>query len=104
MTEDAFERFRRLRPASPLALLQELHARGVCLTPYPDGTVHYTAPPDALTPTLLAAMRAHKQALHDLVELFEERAAIAEYCGGLSRVEAETLVWEAMQQQEKVCR
>lgn len=52
MAEDAFERFRRLRgiaqegeaPVSPLALLQQLHALGVILTPSPDGTVRCRAP------------------------------------------------------------
>jgi len=109
MAENAFERFRRLRGVaqpvsvqeqaqqtegkaalSPLALFQELRRLGVRLTPYPDGTLRHTG---TLTPALLDAMRQHKAALHDLVEAFEERAAIAEYCGGLSRAEAERLAW-----------
>ena len=76
-----------------LALLQQFHECGVLLTPYPDGTLHYKAPKGVLTPTLLDGMRQHKAALHALVETFEERAAIAEYCGGLSRADAERLAW-----------
>ena len=76
-----------------LDLLQQLHARGVILTPWPDGTVRCRAPKGVLTPALREDLRQHKAALHDLVEEFEERAAIAEYCGGLSREDAERLAW-----------
>lgn len=112
MAEDAFERFRRLRgvaqPISvqvqaqqtegeaslcPLALLLDLHERGVILTPYPDGTVRCRAPKGVLTPELVDGVRQHKAALHELVEEWSERAAIAEYCGGLSREDAEQLAW-----------
>ena len=50
--------------------------------------------PAVLTPALLDVMRQHKPALHALVEEWSERAAIAEYCGGLSRPEAERLAWQ----------
>jgi hypothetical protein len=40
-----------------LDLLQHLHARGVILQPYPDGTLHYQAPKGTLTPALLAIIR-----------------------------------------------
>jgi len=76
-----------------LALLQQLHALGVILTPSPDGTVRCRAPKGTLTPALLDALRPHEAALLDLVEEWSERAAIAEYCGGLSREEAERLAW-----------
>ena len=46
-----------------------------------------------MTPELLDAMRQHKDVLHGLVEDFEERAAIAEYSGGVPRAEAERLAW-----------
>ena len=49
-----------------------------------------------LTPALVDAMREQKAALHDLVEAFEERAAIAVYCGGLSRLEAEQVAWQCV--------
>lgn len=120
MPEDAFERFRRLRavspagadsvqtrptadtaPMSPLALFQTLHACGVRLIPYPDGTLRYEGETDTLSPALLEQVHAHTAALHDLVEAFEERAGIAEYCGGLSREDAEQLAWRCLHEQEE---
>jgi TubC N-terminal docking domain len=77
-------------------LLQRLCALGVHLTPSPDGTLRYKAPKGVLTPTLLDAMRQHKAELHALVEEWSERAAMAEYCGGLSREEAERVGWIAV--------
>jgi hypothetical protein len=77
-----------------LEILHQLHERGVEMTPYPDGTVRCRAPKGVLTPALLDGMRQHKAELHGLVEAFEERAAIAEYCGGLSREDAERLAWQ----------
>jgi hypothetical protein len=74
-----------------LALFQHLHAVGVVLTPYPDGTLRYKAPQGVLTPQQCDAMREHKVALQGLVEAWSERAAIGEYCGGLSCAEAEHL-------------
>ena len=76
-----------------LDLLQQLHERRVILTPYPDGTIRCRAPKGVLTPDLVEAMRQDKAELHDLVEAFEERAAIAQYCSGLLRAEAEALAW-----------
>jgi hypothetical protein len=76
-----------------LELFQQVRDLGIILTPYPDGTLHYTAPKGTMTPELAATIRQHKPALHALAEAFEERAAIAEYCGGLSRSEAERLAW-----------
>ena len=77
-----------------LALLQQLHTLGVVLAPYPDGTLGSKAPNGVLTPELLAAMRQQKAELYALVEDWSERAAIAEYCGGLPRPEAEQLAWQ----------
>ena len=74
-------------------LLQQLYALGVLLTPYSDGTLRYKAPKGVLTPALLDGLRQAKQDLHALVEEWSERAAIAEYCGGLSRPAAERLAW-----------
>jgi len=124
MAGDAFERFRRLRgvaqsvtppvqpqqtavaveeePWPPLTLLLYLHERGVILTPYPDGTVRCRASKGVLTPALRDALRQHKQELLGLVEAFEERAAIAEYCGGLSRADAEQLAWAYILGKEEV--
>jgi len=39
-------------------------------------------------------MRQHKEGLHGLGEVFEERAALAEFCGGLSRADAEQVAWQ----------
>jgi hypothetical protein len=79
-----------------LNLLQHLHEHGVILLPSPDGTVRCCAPKGVLPPALVDAMRQHKPELHALVEEWSERAAIAEYCGGLPRPAAETLAWRCM--------
>ena len=48
-------------------------------------------------PKRLAALAqrllSHKVAILEVLELFEERAAIMEYDGGLPRTEAERLAW-----------
>src|SRR5437870_1577617 len=93
MAEYACERVRRLRDiaplgsvdvqaqeteaeatGAPLALFQQLHALGVVLRPYPDGTLRYKAPKGTMTPALLDALHQHTAELHGLVEAFEERA------------------------------
>jgi hypothetical protein len=61
-----------------LVLLQQLHAWGVVLTPYPDGMLRCCARTGILTPTLVEAIRQYKPALHALVEEAEERLALAE--------------------------
>jgi len=81
---------------SALALLQQLHELDVALEPHLDGTLRYRAPKGVLTPALLDVMRQHKPELHALVEEWSERAAIAEYCGGLTREAAERLAWECV--------
>ena len=75
------------------ALLHHLHEQDVSLTPSPDGTVRCRAPQGVLTPALVETMRQYKAELYDLVETFEERAAIAQYCSGVPRAEAEALAW-----------
>lgn len=82
-------------PGTPLALLRLLREMSVTLRP--DGNrlyVEITA--GNVTRDLLEALRQHQDALLDLVEAFEERAAIAEFCAGLPRVEAEDLAWQAV--------
>ena len=76
-----------------LALLRQLRVLGVVLTPSPDGVLRYKVPKGTLTPALQEALLQHKAALHALVEEWSECASIAEYCGGLSREEAERLAW-----------
>ena len=73
------------------AHLRPLCTLGVELTSLLDGTLRYKAPKGALTPALVDAMRQHKDALHALVEAFEERAAMAQYGRELERPAAETL-------------
>ena len=88
-----------------LALLQQLYELGCGPDTVSRGTLRYKAPKGTMTPALLDGMRQHKAALHDLVEAFEERAAIAEYCGGLTRAAAEREAWsllEACYGREKV--
>jgi hypothetical protein len=79
----------RLETLTPLALLRTLHACGIKMAPYPEGKVRCHAPQGAWTPALLEALHTHQAAMAELLEAFEERAAIAEHCGGLSRDEAE---------------
>ena len=86
-------------PASPRVLLLELHALSVVLTPSPDGTLRTQAPTGVLTPALREGIRQHTDALHGLVEVWEERAAILEYDGGLKREEAETLAWQFLREE-----
>lgn len=62
--------------------------------------LHVDAPKGVLTDLLRAAIREHKAALLELVEEFEERAAIAEDCGGLPRADAEALAWHSLVEQE----
>ncbi len=54
-------------------------------------------PQHALTDDMRQAIRQHKPALLDLVEQWEERAAIMEYDGRLPRAEAECLAWACLQ-------
>jgi hypothetical protein len=105
VAEDALARFRRLRgltaPAvegapplaiTPVALLRMFHVRGVRLRPMLT-CVDVEDHAGVLTDDVRQAIRMHQTALLDLVEAVEERAAIAEYCGGLPRAKAEALAW-----------
>jgi hypothetical protein len=68
-------------------LLTALAAAGVALRIEGDA-IRYRAPRGALTPPLRAALMEHKA---NILFDFEERSAIREYDGGLSRAEAERL-------------
>lgn len=74
------------------SLVADLHARGVAMRVVGD-RLRYR-PMSAVPPELRARMAACKDDLLDLVELFEERAAIRELDGGFSRAEAERLALE----------
>ena len=79
-----------------LDLLKQLHDLGIVLVPYPDGTLHCRGVKGILTPALVERLREHKTELHGLVEAWGERAAIAQYGGGLTREDAERLAWECI--------
>jgi hypothetical protein len=69
----------------------DLRSAGVVLSIDGDGRLSFDGPGDVLTDDRLSVMRAHRDDLLAVVELFGERAAIAQYDGGLSRPEAERL-------------
>ncbi len=71
------------------ALFAELRNRGVALRVVGD-RLRYR-PASAVRPGLRERMAACKVELVALVEQFEERAAIREFDGGLTRAEAERL-------------
>jgi hypothetical protein len=75
-------------------LLTECKSRGIQLTLADDCGLTIDAPQDALTPNLLARLKAHKADVLDAIERFDERAAIMEFDAGLSRHEAERLTWK----------
>ena len=76
-------------------LLTTLQALGVTLSPRVD-RLHVDAPEGVLTAELRQAIRTQKGELLALAEEWSERAAIAEYCGGAPRVEAERLAWQCV--------
>ena len=73
-------------------LLDTLRAKDIVLI-LNGQTLRYNAPKGAMTAELLQDISQHKDAL---LELWEERAAIAEHCGGLSRADAERLAWQCL--------
>jgi len=75
-----------------LAILAELHHRGASVRVVGD-RLRYR-PVWAVAPELRERMNEHREELLALVEHFEERAAIREFDGGLSRAEAERLALE----------
>ena len=72
-------------------LLSELRARGVELSIDPSGGLAFNAPKGVMTNMIMERIRAQRDELVDLLELFDERAAVAQYDGGLSRSDAERL-------------
>jgi len=83
------EKFQRM---TAVELVTLFHGKGVTLTARGD-RLHVDAPQGALTPAFRAALREHKAAVLDLLEAFEERAAIMEYDGRLPGAEAERRAW-----------
>jgi len=76
-------------------IIRALHAQGVTLALYGLERIRVT-PAAALSPYWRQAIQAHREALLALLEAFEERAAIGEHCGGLSRTEAEKLALQGV--------
>lgn len=72
-------------------LFSDLRSAGVELSVDREGRLAFDGPDHVLTDDRLATMRAHRDGLLALVERFEERAAVAQYDGGLSRSDAERL-------------
>lgn len=69
-------------------VIRTLRAAGVTLFLDPDtGRLKYRAPRGAFTPYLRATLREY---MPEIVFLFNERAAIMEFDGGLSRADAES--------------
>ena len=59
----------------------------------PNGDTITVKAPAPLPQDVLMLIREHKAVLLDLLEAFEERAAIIEYDGGVPRAEAARLAW-----------
>src|SRR5262249_57305285 len=73
-------------------ILRTVHAHGAVLAWHSPERLRLT-PPGVLPPDLRQAIQEHREELLTLLEAFEERAAIAEYCAGLPRAEAAGLAW-----------
>jgi hypothetical protein len=76
-----------------LALLITAHAAG--LQARAEGERLIVRGPKRLT-ALAQQLLSQKAEILEALEWFEERAAMAEYCGGLSRAEAEKLAWQCV--------
>lgn len=73
-------------------LLLDLHQRGVEIRVDGD-RVRWRAPSGALVPDDLDLVRAHRDEVLDLLDAFEERAAILEFEHGMTRADAECAAW-----------
>jgi len=82
-----------------MELFTTVRQSGAILTPIVDH-VRIDVPKGVLTPALRQQLTLHKAELLELVEAFEERSAIAEYCGGLPRAAAEALAWQWLRDHE----
>jgi len=71
-------------------VLTEAHAAGLQI--HMDGERLIMRGPKRLA-SLAQHLLSHKAAILEILELFEERAAIMEYDGGLPHTEAERLAW-----------
>ena len=81
-------------------LIRAVHTHGVTIALH--GPEHILLAPPGLVPSdLRQAIREQREALLTLLEAFEERAGIAEYCAGLPRVEAEALAWACVLEEQE---
>jgi len=71
-----------------MSLLQQCQTLDVDLFPCGD-SIDVEGPREALTTDFLEVLKLHKPALLRHLEFFEERAAMREFHGGLSRRDAE---------------
>ena len=87
-------------------LLHHLRGAGLVLTVTPAGGLH-VAPREALTDDLRAVIRAERDSLVRALdaeaqrEAFEERAAIMEFDGGMTRADAEAAAFALHQAEER---
>jgi hypothetical protein len=82
-------------------LFRRLRSLGVSLFANGAG-LGFDSPEGVITDELLSEMRAHRDDLIAEVERFEERAAVAQYDGGLIRSEAERLALSELPTKEQV--
>jgi hypothetical protein len=73
-------------------IVHAAQAHGVTLALYGRERI-LVMPPGVLPSALREAIREHRDELLTLLEAVEERAAIAQYCAGLPRPEAEARAW-----------
>jgi hypothetical protein len=81
---------------TPRALLHQLHTHGVRLTVQGERLRVEAPAAGVVSETLRQTMQRHKDTLLALLEQWDERSAIAEYDGGLSRDDAEHLAWQCV--------
>ncbi len=87
-----------------IELFAELRSIGVRLSIDPDGRVAYDAPVGVMTDDILGRMRSHRDGLLALCEQIEKRAAIMEFDGGMTRVDAERMVMAEVVGESSDCR
>ncbi|HBH51596.1 MAG TPA: hypothetical protein DDY91_06875 [Planctomycetaceae bacterium] len=76
-------------PPSKVELFRECLARGLRLGRTGPQGMDVSGPREVLSPSLLERLKEHKADLLDLLQLVEERAALMEFDGGLTRSEAD---------------
>lgn len=85
-----------------LDLMRSCHSSGFQFARAENSRVQIDAPAGKLSDQLLAVLRTHKAEMLDILEWIDERAAIMEFDGGLSRSAAESQAWRFLYDQESV--